>query len=192
MKNCYHIFLLTFFITLPTACGVADKSNSDSDLSSVSSSSASGKNSKSVACAFSINGKNYEGKSEAECDKLKAELNIPGAKKPLPLPASPVANPPASSQKVSCAFSVNGKDYTGSTQAECDKLKQDLGIGALPSIPAPKIPAPAVPAPTVPAPSSDGTTAVSCAYNVNGVLHEGKTQAECDKLKQQFGVTLSF
>jgi hypothetical protein len=41
---------------------------------------------------------------------------------PAPAPA------PGTSTNVACAFNINGKLYEGKTQAECDKLKKDLGL----------------------------------------------------------------
>jgi hypothetical protein len=89
-----------------------------------------------VACAFNINGKLYEGKSQAECDQLKKDLgittNVPTLPAPVPAPVPAPAPAPAPSQgsdaKVACAFNINGQLYEGKSQAECDKLKKDLGL----------------------------------------------------------------
>jgi hypothetical protein len=136
------------------------------------------------ACSYSINGKTVEGKSQEECDRLKKDFEKAAGSVSVPVPpAAPVpatpAAPAAGDTQVACAFNINGKLYEGKTQAECDKLKKDLGITMnIPTIPAP---APA-PVPAQPA------TNVACAFNINGQLFEGKTQAECDKLKKDLGL----
>jgi hypothetical protein len=64
-------------------------------------------------------------------------------------------------------------------------LKKDLGI----TMNFPPIPAPSVPAvPAVPSAPSAPATDVACAFNINGKLYEGKSQAECDKLKKDLGL----
>ncbi len=138
-----------------------------------------------VACSYSINGKKFEGKSQEECDRLKKDFEKEAAAVGVPLPPStPAPTAPAGGQaQVACAFNINGKLYEGKSQAECDKLKKDLGITiSVPSLPVPaQVPTPA-PAASTPA------TNVACAFNINGKLYEGKTQAECDKLKKDLGL----
>jgi len=135
-----------------------------------------------VACSYSINGKKAEGKSQAECDQLKKDFEKSAGAGSVPVP--PVASTPAApgNTQVACAFNINGKLYEGKSQAECDKLKKDLGITVnVPSIPAPtQTPAPAQ--------GSTPATNVACAFNINGTLYEGKSQAECDKLKKDLGL----
>lgn len=142
----------------------------------------------SFACSYSINGKTVEGKSQEECERLKKDFEKAAGSIGVPVPpAVPAPSVPAGGDtQVACAFNINGKLYEGKSQAECDKLKKDLGITLnIPSIPAPA-PAPViVPAP---APAPGTSTNVACAFNINGKLYEGKTQAECDKLKKDLGL----
>lgn len=150
-----------------------------------------GANGQSVfACSYSVNGKTVEGKSQEECERLKKDFEKAAGSISVPVPpAIPAPSVPAGSDtQVACAFNINGKLYEGKSQAECDKLKKDLGITMnIPTIPAstPVI----VPAPTpAPAPAPGTSTNVACAFNINGKLYEGKTQAECDKLKKDLGL----
>jgi hypothetical protein len=137
-----------------------------------------------VACSYSINGKTVEGKSQEECDRLKKDFEKAAGSVGAPVPpAAPVPSTPAAGQtQVACSFNINGTLYEGKTQAECDKLKKDLGI----TMNFPPIPAPSVPA--VPSAPSAPATDVACAFNINGKLYEGKSQAECDKLKKDLGL----
>jgi hypothetical protein len=144
-----------------------------------------GANGQSVfACSYSINGKTLEGKSQEECERLKKDFEKAAGSISVPVPpAIPAPSVPAGSDtQVACAFNINGKLYEGKSQAECDKLKKDLGITMnIPTLPAPT---PVI----VPAPASGTSTNVACAFNINGKLYEGKTQAECDKLKKDLGL----
>ncbi|HYX35887.1 MAG TPA: hypothetical protein VE954_22535 [Oligoflexus sp.] len=83
-----------------------------------------------VTCAFSIDGKLYEGKSQVECDQLKKDLgitvNVPSVASPEPAASS--SQSPTSVSNVTCAFDINGQLHEGKSQAECDKLKKDLGF----------------------------------------------------------------
>jgi hypothetical protein len=135
-----------------------------------------------VACSFSVNGKTVEGKTQEECDRLKKDFEKETGAVPVPTPVPPQAPAGSGESQVACAFNINGKLYEGKSQAECDKLKKDLGITtSVPTLPAP-VPAPA------PAPSQGSETKVACAFNINGKLYEGKSQAECDKLKKDLGL----
>ncbi len=138
-----------------------------------------------VACSYSINGKKFEGKSQEECDRLKKDFEKEAAAAGVPVPPSAPApaSPAAGQTQVACAFNINGKLYEGKSQAECDKLKKDLGITiSVPSLPVPaQVP---LPAPATSTAASD----VACAFNINGKLYEGKTQTECDKLKKDLGL----
>jgi hypothetical protein len=140
------------------------------------------------ACSYSINGKTVEGKSQEECERLKKDFEKAAGAISVPVPpAIPAPSVPAGSDtQVACAFNINGKLYEGKSQAECDKLKKDLGITMnIPTLPAPTpviVPAPA------PTPAPGTSTNVACAFNINGKLYEGKTQAECDKLKKDLGL----
>jgi hypothetical protein len=143
-----------------------------------------------VHCSFQIDGQSYEGKSQAECDKLKEELGID-----FKLPNTPSPKPVQEKEEsnvVHCAFNVNGELYEGKSQAECDQLKKDLGI-ELPPLPNPPSTPPSQPTPPPPPPSQpndpgQGDVVVRCAFNINGVLYEGNSQAECDKLRQDLGL----
>lgn len=140
------------------------------------------------ACSYSINGKTFEGRSQEECERLKKDFEKAAGSTGVPLPpAAPAPTVPAGSDtQVACAFNINGKLYEGKSQAECDKLKKDLGITLnVPSIPAP---APVIVPKPAPAPAPGSSTNVACAFNINGKLYEGKTQAECDKLKKDLGL----
>lgn len=140
------------------------------------------------ACSYSINGKTVEGKSQEECERLKKDFEKAAGAIGVPLPpAVPAPTVPAGSDtQVACSFNINGKLYEGKSQAECDKLKKDLGITLnVPSIPAP---APVIVPKPAPAPAPGTSTNVACAFNINGKLYEGKTQAECDKLKKDLGL----
>jgi hypothetical protein len=137
---------------------------------------------KSVVCSYSVNGKTWEGKSKEECDRLKAAFEKSAQLPTTPLPGTPSASKPSDTNKqVACSFNVNGQLYEGKNQAECDKLKADLGIDT------PSLPAPAPNSTPAPKPSTSSSVEISCAFNINGKLFEGKSQAECDKLKQDLG-----
>ncbi|HYX38442.1 MAG TPA: hypothetical protein VE954_35515 [Oligoflexus sp.] len=132
------------------------------------------------ACSYSINGKTVEGKSKEECDRLKKDFEKAAGTPSVPAPAAP-QTPPASGQtQVNCAFNINGKSYVGNSQAECDKLKKDLGLGGT----APTTPA----SPPAPSQGSTPATNVACAFNINGKSYVGNSQAECDKLKKDLGL----
>jgi hypothetical protein len=91
---------------------------------------------------------------------------------------------PGGTSQVACSFNINGKLYEGKSQAECDKLKKDLGLEtAQPSTPA---------VPTAPAAGQSPSSQVACSFNINGKLYEGKSQAECDKLKKDLGLSFGF
>jgi hypothetical protein len=90
------------------------------------------------------------------------------------------------SSQVACSFNINGKLYEGKSQAECDKLKKDLGLDS--ALPAPSIPT----APAAPSAGGTPSTQVACAFNINGTLYEGKSQAECDKLRKDLGLGVGF
>ncbi len=198
MLSLKHLFTATALLVLMNACGSSPQTSTgdasiapqvESNETNVDPLNAEARSAvvmadapnggSAVACSYSINGKNSEGKTQEECDRLKKEFDKLAAASSIPAPLPvPSAAAPGSSQ-VACSFNINGKLYEGKTQAECDKLKKDLGITTtLPSIPAP---APA------PAPSAPVVSNVACAYNINGKLYEGKTQAECDKLKKDLG-----
>ncbi|HET9235754.1 MAG TPA: hypothetical protein VFO10_00805 [Oligoflexus sp.] len=140
------------------------------------------------ACSYSINGKTVAGKSQEECERLKKDFEKAAGSIGVPVPpAIPAPTVPAGSDnQVACAFNINGKLYEGKSQAECDKLKKDLGITMnIPTIPAP---APVIVPTPAPAPAPGTSTNVACAFNINGKLYEGKSQAECDKLKKDLGL----
>jgi hypothetical protein len=70
-----------------------------------------------------------------------------------------------------CSYSINGQTFEGRSQEECERLKKDFEKAAgSTGVPLP----PAAPAPSVPAGSD---TQVACAFNINGKLYEGKSQA---------------
>jgi hypothetical protein len=102
-----------------------------------------------------------------------------------------------------CSYNVGGQTFSGNTQADCDKIKHDLGLDnqAVPRIPPPTAaPIPAeVPTgapiqaevPTgapiqaeVAAPKPSASQPL-CTFNVNGVTFTGTTQAECDELRKE-------
>jgi hypothetical protein len=103
-----------------------------------------------------------------------------------------------------CSYNVNGQTFSGNTQADCDKIKHDLGLDqqAVPRTPTTpptqaQVPTPAptlaqvpTPAPTlaqVPtgAPTQVGASQPLCSFNVNGVTFTGTSQAECDELRRE-------
>jgi hypothetical protein len=158
-----------------TGVPTAEKEAADAQASYVRVDAADGQS--AFACSYSINGKTVEGKSQEECERLKKDFEKAAGS--IGVPSAPAAG----QTQVACAFNINGKSYEGKTQAECDKLKQDLGITMnIPSIP--------VPAPTpTPAPTQPQTSVnVICQFNINGKSYQGKTQAECDKLKKDLGL----
>lgn len=81
-----------------------------------------------VACAFNVNGKLYEGKSQAECDKLKKDLGLGSELPSTPTPPTAPSAGEKPSTQVACAFNINGRLYEGKSQEECDQLKKDLGL----------------------------------------------------------------
>ncbi|MFW7381368.1 MAG: hypothetical protein ACOH5I_21340 [Oligoflexus sp.] len=102
-----------------------------------------------------------------------------------PQQPSPNTPAPGGNQVVKCAFNINGVLYEGNSQAECDQLRAQLGInvGQTPTLPTtPKQPTLATP------PANGEQNVVRCAFNINGVLYEGNSQAECDQLRRDLGL----
>lgn len=142
----------------------------------------------SVHCSFSVDGKNYEGRSAEECEQLKADLGLE-TQAPISQPKSPNTDTSA----VHCAFNINGELYEGRSKEECDKLREDLGLEEVVITPVDKPAEEPAEQPVEEAPAEQATPAPTnesyqCAFNINGVLYEGDSREKCDKLKKDLGI----
>lgn len=148
------------------------------------------------SCAYLIRGVLYEGSSKQQCDELRSDLNqdllaegldseeaevTEGEESPSVSNVEPEAGQAAGNGEnlsVICSFNVNGTAYVGKSQAECDKLRKDLGFDQF-----------FTPIPTLPQPPAQqgGQSSYQCSFNINGVLYQGDSKEKCDKLKRDLG-----